>query len=179
MQTDVNATPRRSLWARIQAQAAALPFSGAFSRFLAIGAVAFVINAFVLFLFYDALPLLPDKDTHVDFLVFTHPDISLLVASAIAVETAITFKFFALEHWAFDDRIPEGHPVVRFLRFNASCFASSVIVVAVVNVFTPVFDISPYIATAVGVALSFMVNWAFSSYFIWPQRKRAARAASG
>jgi putative flippase GtrA len=142
---------------------------------MAVGAVAYVISLVTIFLLYEVLPILPDKETRVDFGLFTEPDISLLIASAIGVELAITFKFFALQKFAFPDRARRGHPIARFIRFNGSCLGSSLIVVTAVNVLTPVFDISPYIATTFGTALGFAVNWGFSHYLIWPHQDEESK----
>ena len=172
MQTDIPTANRRF--------GRKLPISPAFVKFVAIGAFAYVINQAVLFLLYDLLPLLPAKETSVDFGVFTEPDISLLMASAISVELSIAFKYFALQEFAFPDRERRGHPITRFLRFNGSCFVSSVVIIAAINVLTPAFDMSPYAATTLGTVLGFAANWAFSHYVIWPHHpKRAAEAATG
>src|SRR3990172_12091000 len=66
-----------------------------FIKFLVVGGFGFIINQTMLFLLYDS-PLfwfLPGKDTHVDFGLFTHPDIRLLISSILAVEVAIVFQF--------------------------------------------------------------------------------------
>lgn len=172
MQTDIASSPRR--------RGRRLPVPSSFAKFLMIGAVAYVINLVSLFLLYDVLPLLPAKETRVDLWLFTEPDISLLIASAISVELAISFKYFALQEFAFPDRARRGHPITRFLRFNGSCLGSTLAIVTAINVLTPVFDISPYIATTFGTLLGFTANWAFSHYLIWPHRhESAAEAASG
>jgi putative flippase GtrA len=155
---------------------ARLPLPPEFVRFLVVGGVAFVINQIALLLLYDVLPVLPDKNTSTDFGLFTHPDVRLLLASALAVETAIVFKFYALERWTFRDRPRRGWGPYRFLQFNASCVLSPLIVVATVNVMTPVFGISPYISTTVGTLASFMVNWVLSAYVIWPHLREADAA---
>lgn len=172
MQTDIATRPRQP--------GRRLPVSSSFVKFLAVGAVAYVINQAVLFLLYDVLPLLPAKETTIDFGIFTEPDVSLLIASAISVELSIAFKYFALQEFAFPDRARHGHPITRFLRFNGSCFVSSLVIVAAINILTPLFDMSPYAATTLGTILGFAANWAFSHYLIWPHHpERAAEAAIG
>lgn len=155
-----------------------LPVPSSFVKFLIIGGMAYFINQVVLFLLYDVLPLLPAKETSVDFGIFTEPDISLLIASAISVELAIAFKYFALQEFAFPDRARHGHPITRFLRFNGSCFGSTLVIVVAINVLTPVFDMSPYVATTLGTILGFTSNWAFSHYLIWPHRHEMATEAT-
>jgi putative flippase GtrA len=172
MHTDIAPTTRQS--------GRKLPVHSSFVKFVIVGALAYVINQAGLFLLYDVLPLLPAKETSVDFGIFSEPDISLLIASAIAVELSIAFKYFALQGWAFPDRARRGNQLTRFLRFNASCFGSTLVIVGAINVLTPAFDMSPYVATTLGTVLGFGTNWAFSHYLIWPHHPdRAAEAASG
>jgi putative flippase GtrA len=166
MQTDVATSTRQT--------SRKLPVPSSFAKFVAIGSVAYVINQTVLFLLYEVLPLLPAKETSVDLGLFREPDISLLIASAIGVELAITFKYFMLQAFAFPDRPRRGHPLVRFLRFNGSCFLSSAVIVVTINVLTPVLDVSPYAATTLGTLLGFAANWAFSHYLIWPHHEESA-----
>lgn len=148
-------------------QAWRLPVSREFIRFISVGAVAFVIAEIAMFLLYDLLPVLPDHHTQASIGPLTHPDISLLIASVIAVEIAIVFKFYAHEHWTFPHRRQPELAVIRFLKFNASCILSPIITVATVNVLTPAFGISPYIAISVGTMFGFLINWYFSAYLIW------------
>jgi putative flippase GtrA len=151
--------------------AARLGVSSPFIKFLFVGGVAYFVNQAALLLLYDVLPVLPAKDRDFDFGLFTHPDVRLLLASAFAVECAVIFKFFALEHWTFRDRPRRGWVAYRFLQFNGSAILSPIIVVVTVNVLTPVFGISPYISTMVGTIAGFMVNWLFSTYLIWPHER--------
>ncbi len=156
--------------------AARLPVSAAFLKFLLVGGIAYVISQAALLLFYDVLPVLPARDSDFDFGLFTHPDIRLLLASALAVEVAIVFKFYALENWTFRDRPRRGWGPIRFLRFNATSIAGTIMAVATVNVLTPVFGISPYISLSIGVLVGFLANWAFSAYLIWPLARSKASA---
>lgn len=147
--------------------------SSPFARFLFVGAVAYVINQAALLLLYDILPFLPAKDTDANLLLFTHPDVRLLVASAIAVEAAIVFKFFANEHWTFTDRVRHGFVGARLAAFNVGCLASAAVTLGAVNLLTPVFGLSPYIANTIGVLFGFVANYAVSAYIIWPHRHTA------
>lgn len=174
METTAAADPSSSSF--VDRLAARLPVSPEFLKFLFVGGVIFVINQAALLLFYDILPVLPVRDRNFDFVLFTHPDIRLLLASALAVEVSIVFKFYALERWTFRDRPRHGWGPVRFLRFNASCIVGSVIIVATVNVLTPVFGISPYLSNTAGTLLGFSANWLFSTYLIWPLARSDASA---
>ncbi len=140
-----------------------------FARFVAVGAAAFVVNQAALFLFYDS-PVslfLPGKDAELNLWFFTHPDSRLLVASLLAVELSIAFKFASNEWWTFWHRQRRGWMLTRFVQFNASCIASSLVTVATVNVMTPLLDISPYVSNAIGVLGGFAFNW-MTSVMIWP-----------
>ena len=157
--------------------AARLHVSPEFLKFILVGGVTFVINLAAFELLYDVLPVLPARDADFDFVLFTHPDIRLLLASVLAVQIAIVFKFFALENWTFRDRPRRGWGPVRFLRLNATSIAGQIITVATVNVLTPVFGISPYISLSIGVMLGFLANWLFSAHLIWPSARSEASAA--
>lgn len=149
--------------------------SRAFIKFVTVGAAAFVVNQIALYVLYDSpvAVLLPAKDTAINFGIVTHPDARLLIATILSVETAIVFKFFWSEGWIFRDRRPEGHVLPRFGHFNISTAASSVLTVAVTNILTPVFGISPYITIAAGVFAGFMLNWVWAARLIWPDKPAA------
>lgn len=147
-----------------------------FLKFLMVGAAAFVVNYVVLYLLYDA-PLfgfLPGKDVEVDLAFVTHPNARLLIASPLSVEAAILFKFVWSEGWIFRSRRAEGALWARMVHFNLSAAASAVLTVTVANVLTPVFGITPYASTAVGVLCGFMLNWIWSARLVWPDRPTAA-----
>jgi len=148
-----------------------------FIKFLVVGGFGFIINQTMLFLLYDS-PLfwfLPGKDTHVDFGLFTHPDIRLLISSILAVEVAIVFQFNSHERWTFRHRPRHGWIVFRFIKFNASAALSPIIVVVTINTLTPIFNISPYISNAIGVLLGFTWNWVLNTLVIWPHQRHSAR----
>ena len=174
METTTSADPGASSF--IDRLAALLHFSPAFLKFLLVGGIAYVVTQVALLLLYDVLPILPARDRDFDFGLFTHPDIRLLLASVLAVEAAIVFKFYALEHWTFRDRPRRGWGPVRFLRFNVTSIVGPIIVVGTVNVLTLVFDVSPYISLSIGVLGGFLANWGFSAYFIWPRARSEASA---
>jgi putative flippase GtrA len=140
-------------------------------KFVLVGLAAFAVTQAGLFVFYDlGVPLMPAKDTRTDFWLFTHPDVRLLIASALAVEIAIVLKFWLHENWTFRKRARNSWFVTRFLQFNAGSFLSSVIIVVTVNVLTVVFGISPYLSNIVGTVLGFAANWLLSTLIIWPSQ---------
>lgn len=149
-----------------------------FVKFIIVGGLGFLIYQGAFFLLYDT-PLIwffPTKDTSARLLFFTHPDIRLLIASIIAVETAIVFQFNSHERWTFRARARSGWIGLRFLKFNASSFVSPLIVVATVNTLTPVFGISPYISNTIGVLLGVSWNWTINSLLIWPRLRQREQA---
>ncbi|MBI2913660.1 MAG: GtrA family protein [Chloroflexi bacterium] len=152
-----------------------LPLTATFVKFLIVGGIAYLINQFMLFLFYDspAFWFLPAKDTGVDLGLFTHPDIRLLISSAAAVEVAIAFQFVAHERWTFRDREHTGWAPFRFVKFNVTAALSPIIVVVTVNTLTPIFGLSPYISNTIGILIGFMWNWTWNTLVIWPQQRRA------
>ncbi len=174
METTASADPSSSSF--IDRLAARLHVPPEFLKFLLVGGIAFVINQAALLLLYDVLPVLPARNSEFDFGLFTHPDIRLLLASALAVEVAIVFKFYALEHWTFRDRPRRGWGPVRFMQFNVTSILGPIIIVSTVNVLTPVFGISPYISLSIGTLAGFLANWAFSAYLIWPLARSKASA---
>jgi len=149
-----------------------------FLSFLVVGGMAFIVTEVMLFLAYDSplLWFLPEKDTEFGITGLEHPDIRLLIASALAVEIAIVFKFLAYENWTFRNRHRPASLPVRFLQLNAASLLGAAITVAVVNVLTPVLGLSPYVSTPAGVLAAFMLNWVASSHVIWPEHEQKSSA---
>lgn len=148
-----------------------------FLKFVFVGAIAFAVNQAALYVFYDSplASVLPSKGAEID-LGLISPAARLLIASALAVEVAIVFKFVWSEGWIFRDRRSEGGVGRRFIHFNVSCAASAALTIAVTNVLTPVFGVSPYISTAVGVLCGFMLNWIWAARLVWPEKRATAAA---
>lgn len=148
-----------------------------FLSFLIVGGLAFIVTEVMLFLAYDSplLWFLPEKDTEFGLGGIEHPDIRLLIASALAVEIAIAFKFLAYENWTFRDRQRPASLPVRFIQLNAASLVGAAVTVAVVNVLTPALGLSPYISTPAGVLTAFMLNWVASSHLIWPKHEPGVR----
>jgi putative flippase GtrA len=90
-----------------------------------------------------------------------------LIASVLSVEAAIAYKFFAYERWTFRDRPRRGPLAWRFVQLNTASGLGAVVTIGTVNVLTPVLGLSPYVSTVAGVLAAFMLNWVFSSHFIW------------
>jgi dolichol-phosphate mannosyltransferase len=144
-------------------------------KFLIVGGVAFLVYQLFLFLFYDSpiFWILPAKDTEVDFVLFTHPDIRLLISSVLAVELAIVIQFNSHERWTFRHRPRAGWLGLRFIKFNISSIVSPIIIVVTTNVLTLAFDVSPYLSSIVGVLIGFAWNWTMNSLVVWPTTRRS------
>lgn len=150
-----------------------LRLSSTLFKFLIVGGIAYFINQFALFLLYDTslFWFLPAKDTAAGFLLFTHPDLRLLLSSILAVEVAIVFQFNSHERWTFRDRARQGWGLFRFLRFNLTSAGSPIIIVVTVNTLTPMFGISPYLSNTIGILAGVTWNWTMNNLVIWPQRQ--------
>ena len=151
-----------------------LRLSSTLFKFLIVGGIAYLINQSALFLLYDTslFWFLPAKDTAADLLLFTHPDLRLLLSSILAVELAIIFQFNSHERWTFRDRARQGWGLFRFLKFNLTSAGSPIIIVVTVNTLTPVFGISPYISNTIGILAGVTWNWTFNTLVIWPRQRR-------
>lgn len=191
MQPEIATTAEGGLteWARRLANRLHLPTT--LVKFVIVGGIGFLINQFVLFLFYDApvVWFLPDKHTATDLLLFKHTDVRLLIASVVAVEVAIVCQFNFHDRWTFRNRNREGNIVRRFLKFNLASIVSPVITVIAVNVLTPVMrdaagedsligHVAPYLSNTVGVAMGFIWNYTLNSLVIWPREREEAPAGS-
>ncbi len=155
-------------------------------KFLIVGALGFVIYQGFLYLLYGEPPtsfmpdlsgvfwFLPEKDTETDLLLFTHPDIRLLISSVVAVEIAIIFQFNSHERWTFRDRPRMGWIVFRFLRFNLTSIVSPIIIVVTTNVLSVAFDLLPYLSGLVGVLIGLAWNWTVNTLVIWPRTLTAS-----
>ena len=141
-------------------------------KFLIVGGIGYLVNQFTLLVVYDApvFWFLPAKDTGSDFILFTHPDVRLFIASVMAVEAAVISNFYWHERWTFRHRERRAQPFIRFCKFNLTSIGSPIIAVATVNVLTPTFDMSPYIANTIGIGLGTAWNWLWNTLVIWPRQ---------
>jgi putative flippase GtrA len=151
-----------------------------FLQFILVGGLAFAVNYVAFWLFYDSpvAAVFPDKDTEVDFVLFTHPDIRLLIASVLAVEISILFKFVIHEYWTFRGKSGDLSFVSRLAQFNFSAFLAAILPIITVNVLAAAFGFDPYIALLFGVAVGFVINWFWSAHLIWPGSDKAPTQTS-
>ena len=57
------------------------------------------------------------------------------------------------------------------MKFNLTSATSPIIVVVIVNTFTPLFGVSLYLSNTIGIAAGFTWNWIWNNLVIWPQRQ--------
>jgi putative flippase GtrA len=173
MQQDLATTNSEGLMGTVSAFAHRFHLPTTLIKFVMVGGAAFVVYQLGLYLLYDSpvFGFLPKKDTDADFLVFTHPDVRLLIASIVAVEVAIVFQFASHHRWTFRHRRRDGWVVKRFFKFNLSSIVSPIIIVITTNVLTlSLLHLSPYLAGVIGVMIGFAWNWTLNSLVIWPHR---------
>lgn len=178
MQPELATQADQGLMSAASALARRLHLPTTLMKFMIVGGAAFLIFQLFLYLLYDSpvFWFLPEKDTEVDFIVFTHPDIRLLISSIIAVEAAIVIQFNSHERWTFRHRPRDGWILRRFVKFNLSSIVSPIIIVVTTNVLALTLDLSPYIASIIAVLIGFMWNWTMTSLVIWPQHRTAPTA---
>ncbi len=150
-------------------------------KFVIVGGIGYLVNQFILFLLYDSplATVLPAKGSHLNLIFVTHSDARLFIASAVALEAAILSNFLWHENWTFRHRDRRRWLPLRFLTFNGTSFGSPVISFATINILTPTFGISPYIANTIGICVGASWNWTMNSMFIWPRASGEQAEAGG
>ena len=146
-----------------------LPVSSTFAKWAIVGGIGFLVNQFALFMVYDSplFAFLPARGADLKLIFFTHPDVRLLIASVVAIESAILSNFYWHERWTFRQRDLRGPRPIRFLKFHCVSFGSPLIVFSTVNTLPPAFGVSPYIANTLGVAVGALWNWVWDNHVIW------------
>jgi len=149
-----------------------LPVSTTLVKFLIVGGLGYLVNQTVLFLLYDSPAgfALPARGTDLRLIFVTISDLTLLIASIIAVETAIACNFYWHTRWTFRDRLRHRPLPVRYLIFHFTSIGSPVISVAAVNILTPAFGLTPYVSNTIGILLGASWNWTWNTLVIWPNR---------
>ena len=143
-------------------------------KFAAVGAIGYVIYTGLLLLMYDlaALPFLPDKDSSVDLLLFTHSDSLLLITTLVGTQASIMGVFAGHTLWTFADLPTVQKPLwLRFLQFEGRALVSTLgILTVAVNGLALGAGVTPYVAVPVGLVTAFTWNWILDSRFIWRRR---------
>jgi putative flippase GtrA len=88
----------------------------------------------------------------------------LLVASTLAVETAIAHNYLLNDRWTFRAK---GASLARFAKFNASTLVTLLVNVGVVWVLVGSAGIDYLAANLVGIAVGAALNFGASSTWVW------------
>lgn len=143
-------------------------------KFALMGGLGYLIYTGLLLFVYDLslLPFLPDKDTSVRLLFFTHGDALLLITTLVGTEASIIGVFSGHSLWTFADRPTARKPLwLRFLQFQAKALISTLgILTVAVNGLAVGAGLHPYAAVPIGLVTAFTWNWLWDSKFIWPRR---------
>lgn len=147
-------------------------------RFAAVGGIGYVIYTALLFVLYDraALSVLPDKDSSVDLILFTHSDALLLVTSLIGTQASIIGVFIGHNLWTFADWGAGRKPLwLRFLQFEGRALVSTLgILTVAVNGATVGLGLSPYVALFIGLGAAFTWNWLLDTKVVWSRPGKQA-----
>ncbi len=138
-------------------------------KFLIVGTIGFLVNAFFLKVFYDTSVgfFLPQPQIHGQLLFLQLADIRLFLASVLSAELSIVSNFILNENWTFKSRDKSGNIAYRFGRFNASSVVSPIISIATVNILTPHFGVPKILALAIGTVIGLIWNYSVNVLWIW------------
>ncbi|MBZ5577080.1 MAG: GtrA family protein [Acidobacteriia bacterium] len=100
--------------------------------------------------------------------------IHYLVATGLAVETAVLHNFVWHERWTWVDRTGPRGVVLRLLRFNLSTGLVSLVTnLALMRLLVGRFHIQYLIANLLSIAAGSLANFFLSDWFVFPRGKRA------
>ena len=98
--------------------------------------------------------------------------VDYLLATALAVEAAIIHNFFWHERFTWRDRWSAGGSLGRFLRFNLTTGAFSILGnVVLMKVFTGILDIPYLLANGLSITTCSLVNFLVSDRFVFASAK--------
>jgi putative flippase GtrA len=90
-----------------------------------------------------------------------------LIATALAVEAAILHNFAWHRRWTWADR-PRTGGVLALLRFNATNGATSLAGnLVLMLVFVGVFELNPFVANLITIAICSLINFALADRFVF------------
>ncbi|WP_029151323.1 glycosyltransferase [Microbacterium indicum] len=133
---------------------------GKMSGFALIGALGAVANVAIVWLLTEA---------HVEY----------IVAAVIAAEVTIVANFLAAEHWVFRDMRENARGFWR--RFVSSFVFNNVesaIRIPIMVLLVERLGMSSAVATAITLAVAFLVRFTFHSLVVYAPRKERARSAA-
>lgn len=115
-------------------------------KFALVGAAGVLVNNVALFLFYDVARL------------------PLLLASPLAVETAIVHNFVLNNRWTFNkDKLS----LVRFIKFNSISLVGLLITVGVMFALVTQFGLHYLVANLLGIGLATVSNFGLNLFWTW------------
>lgn len=151
--------------------------SKTFIKFLIVGSVSYLINAFLLGIlnrgdafFIDLLskPLLsmiPTIESSPQIL-FLHLD-RLFVSSVISIQASIVFNFIFHDSWTFKYRSRQGSKIKRFFKFNVTSLGSPLIQLISILMFARIFGLHEQAGLAIGVVIGLFFNYTVNLLWIW------------
>lgn len=160
-----------------------------FIKFIIVGSISYLINAFLLGLFNrgefffipfldkPALSIIPTIHSapHVLFLTIDR----LFIASLISIQASIIFNFIFHENWTFRHRSKEGPRFKRFLKFNLTSFGSPFIQLLSILFFARVFNLHEQIGLAIGVVIGLFFNYTINLLWIWKEPSQSRSQIAG
>ncbi len=153
--------------------------SRTFFKFLTVGVASYLTNAITLGIFNRGeiyfLPILA-KPLFSFIPSFEHaPKVfsvtldRLLVSSIVSIELSIILNFLFHDNWTFKHRSRDGSIFLRFLKFNATSFASPLIQLTSILFFARVLSLHEQIGLAVGVIIGLFANYLLNTLLIWKE----------
>jgi putative flippase GtrA len=105
-------------------------------------------------------------------LFFSSLHIQYMIATALAVETAVLHNFVWHERFTWKDRTRDASRprdiVMRLLRFHAGNGAVSILGnVALMRVLVGTLHLNPYVASGISIAICSLLNFAASEWFVF------------
>ncbi len=133
--------------------------SAAFWKFATVGLSGVLVNQGLLFLGHGLAGL------------------PLVLASALAIETAIVWNFHWNDRWAFRDR-GRGVPWPRRLgRFNSHCLFGAAANAGVLWALVALGGVHYLVANLVGIGIAMSWNWALSHRWTWGTNRDPPRGS--
>lgn len=140
------------------------------SRFLIVGFLSWLSNAFSLKLFYTIiLQSLQKKPGQIIGVV---QDSGLFWSSAISIEVSILVNFFLNENWTFRDRDRSQSEVYRLFKFHITTMGSPIIQFITVNTLTPLLGFHYQVSLALGIIFGLFWNWTLNTKVVWRAKRR-------
>jgi len=102
-------------------------------------------------------------------------DVSLHVASPVAIEASIIWCFSLNDAWSFGGRQTRASLLMRLARFHAVCGVGGVFNYAVLVLMVEVFTWWDVLANLLGISLAVLIKYLVNSFWTWrePAHSRA------